>query len=63
MVLFRNVEYADGRCGKRQLSCAYYYQNPDKSDLGTWRLPNEAELMIMSGSLFDWDDREKKDVL
>lgn len=42
--------------------CAYYYQNPDKSDLGTWRLPNEAELMIMSGSLFDWDDREKKDV-
>ena len=36
--------------------CAYYYQNPDKSDLGTWRLPNEAELMIMSGSLFDWDD-------
>ena len=42
--------------------CAYYYQNPDKSDLGTWRLPNEAELMIMSGSLFDWDDREKKDI-
>ncbi len=42
--------------------CAYYYQNPDKSDLGTWRLPNEAELMIMAGSLFDWDDREKQEV-
>lgn len=42
--------------------CAYYYQNPDKSDLGTWRLPNEAELMIMAGSLFDWDDREKTKV-
>ena len=42
--------------------CAYYYQNPDKSDLGTWRLPNEAELMIMAGSLYDWDDREKKEV-
>lgn len=42
--------------------CVYYYQNLDKSDMGTWRLPNEAELMIMSGSLFDWDDREKKDV-
>ena len=42
--------------------CAYYYQNADKSDLGTWRLPNEAELMIMAGSLFDWDDREKKEV-
>jgi len=42
--------------------CAYYYQKPDKSDLGTWRLPNEAELMIMAGSLFDWDDREKPKV-
>ena len=42
--------------------CAYYYQEPDKSDLGTWRLPNEAELMIMAGSLFDWDDREKPKV-
>ena len=42
--------------------CAYYYQKPDKSDLGTWRLPNEAELMIMTGSLFDWDDREKPKV-
>ena len=38
------------------------YQKPDKSDLGTWRLPNEAELMIMAGSLFDWDDREKPKV-
>lgn len=38
--------------------CTYYFQNPDQSDLGTWRLPNEAELMIMAGSLFDWDDRE-----
>ena len=38
------------------------YQKPDKSDLGTWRLPNEAELMIMTGSLFDWDDREKPKV-
>ena len=42
--------------------CAYYYQEPDKSDLGTWRLPNEAELMIMASSLFDWDDREKPKV-
>ena len=42
--------------------CAYYYQKPDKSDLETWRLPNEAELMIMAGSLFDWDDREKPKV-
>ena len=41
--------------------CAYYYQKPDKSDLGTWRLPNEAELMIMAG-MFDWDDREKPKV-
>ncbi|MBY2903755.1 fimbrial protein [Bacteroides fragilis] len=39
--------------------CTYYFQNPDQSDLGTWRLPNEAELMIMAGSLFDWDDRER----
>ena len=38
------------------------YQKPDKRDLGTWRLPNEAELMIMAGSLFDWDDREKPKV-
>ena len=42
--------------------CTYYFQNPDQSDLGTWRLPNEAELMIMSGSLFDWDDRERPKV-
>ncbi|GAA6244061.1 DUF4906 domain-containing protein [Bacteroides fragilis] len=42
--------------------CTYYFQNPDQSDLGTWRLPNEAELMIMAGSLFDWDDREKPKV-
>lgn len=41
--------------------CAYYYQKPDKSDLGTWRLPNESELMIMVGSLFDWDLREAKE--
>lgn len=47
---------------KGKSPCAYYYQNPDKSDLGTWRLPNEAELMIMAGSLFDWDDREKPKV-
>lgn len=44
---------------KGKSPCTYYYQNPDKSDLGTWRLPNEAELMIMAGGLFDWDDREK----
>ena len=42
--------------------CTYYFQNPDQSDLGTWRLPNEAELMIMAGSLFDWDDRERPKV-
>ena len=42
--------------------CTYYFQNPDQSDLGTWRLPNEAELMIMAGSLFDWDDRERSKV-
>lgn len=42
--------------------CTYYFQNPDQSDLGTWRLPNEAELMIMAGSLFDWDDRERAKV-
>lgn len=42
--------------------CAYYYQEADKSDLGTWRVPNEVELRIMCGSLFDWDDREKKEV-
>lgn len=42
--------------------CTYYFQNPDQSDLGTWRLPNEAELMIMVGSLFDWDDRERPKV-
>lgn len=42
--------------------CTYYFQNPDQSDLGTWRLPNEAELMIMAGSLFDWDDRERHKV-
>ncbi|MCZ2672053.1 fimbrial protein [Bacteroides fragilis] len=42
--------------------CTYYFQNPDQSDLGTWRLPNEAELMIMTGSLFDWDDRERPKV-
>lgn len=47
---------------KGKSPCAYYYQNPDKSDLGTWRLPNEAELMIMAGGLFDWDDREKDKV-
>ena len=47
---------------KENSPCAYYYQKPDKSDLGTWRLPNEAELMIMAGSLFDWDDREKPKV-
>ncbi|OCL16064.1 hypothetical protein AOQ65_18780 [Bacteroides fragilis] len=42
--------------------CTYYFQNPDQSDLGTWRLPNAAELMIMAGSLFDWDDRERPKV-
>ena len=42
--------------------CTYYFQNPDQSDLGTWRLPNEAELMIMAGGLFDWDDRERPKV-
>lgn len=42
--------------------CTYYFQNPDQSDLGTWRLPNEAELMIMAGSLFDWDDLERPKV-
>lgn len=42
--------------------CTYYFQNPDQSDLGTWRLPNKAELMIMAGSLFDWDDRERPKV-
>lgn len=42
--------------------CTYYFQNPDQSDLGTWRLPNEAELMIMAGSLFDWDDGERSKV-
>ncbi|WP_320890859.1 fimbrial protein [Bacteroides sp.] len=42
--------------------CTYYFQNPDQSDLGTWRLPNETELMIMAGSLFDWDDRERPKV-
>lgn len=42
--------------------CTYYFQNPDQSDLGTWRLPNEAELMIMAGSLFDWNDRERPKV-
>lgn len=42
--------------------CTYYFQNPDQSDLGTWRLPSEAELMIMAGSLFDWDDRERPKV-
>ena len=47
---------------KGKSPCTYYYQNPDKSDLGTWRLPNEAELMIMAGGLFDWDDREKPKV-
>ena len=42
--------------------CAYYYQEADKSDQGTWRVPNEVELKIMCGSLFDWDDREKNEV-
>ena len=42
--------------------CTYYFQNPDQSDLGTWRLPNEAELMIMAGSLCDWEDRERPKV-
>lgn len=42
--------------------CAYYYQKADKSDLGTWRVPNQVELEIMSGSLFDWDPREAKAV-
>ena len=45
----------------------YYYETwstlmSDIENLGTWRLPNEAELMIMAGSLFDWDDREKAEV-
>ena len=47
---------------KANSPCTYYFQNPDQSDLGTWRLPNEAELMIMAGSLFDWDDRERPKV-
>lgn len=42
--------------------CAYYYQEADKSDLGTWRVPNEVELIIMCGSLFDWHNPEKKEV-
>lgn len=54
-ILMENVE-------RGKSPCAYYYQSLDKSDLGTWRLPNEAELMIMAGNLFDWDDREKPKV-
>lgn len=27
--------------------CSYYYENSDKSDLGTWRLPNMRELLII----------------
>ena len=42
--------------------CANYYENPDKSDLGTWRLPNLAEMQMMSVNLFDWDYSEAKDV-
>lgn len=42
--------------------CLYYYQNPDKSDKGTWRVPNEAELQIMAGSLFDWHPAERNKV-
>lgn len=26
----------------------YYYQNPDKSDLGQWRIPNERELLAVA---------------
>lgn len=40
--------------------CAYYYQKADKSDLGTWRVPNQVELEVMCGFLFDWDMREAK---
>lgn len=56
------MEHADGghRTGKQP--CAYYYQEADKSDLGTWRVPNEVELIIMCGSLFDWHNPEKKEV-
>jgi len=27
--------------------CSYYYENSDKSDVGTWRLPNMRELLII----------------
>ena len=35
--------------------CAEYSQEPDGSDKGTWRMPNQRELMVM---LMVWEDKK-----
>lgn len=54
LTLQNNIEHGNS-------PCAYYYQEADRSDLGTWRVPNQVELEVMCGFLFDWDSREAKE--
>lgn len=48
--------------GPFESPCKNYYQLSDKSDKGTWRLPNAKELRVMAQSLYDWYQDEANEI-
>lgn len=42
--------------------CANYTQEPGRKDKGTWRVPNQAELQVMSEYLYDWYPEEAQSI-
>lgn len=58
-----NLQY-DITFGKSPCATYWEYSDDPKSpnyDVGTWRVPNQAEMQMMAVNLYDWDEKEARE--